>query len=170
VDYDSALNETRTNAEQSETGDDFRVSHESRIAELLQGQPFYVGPDTPCAPHLPAGSPERAALFAELRKTFVEDWAAAERSLKEEQRRQFGDLYFVAAGNAVKIGRTTNFGTRLRHIQAHNHENVECLALLKGEGWRERDLHRRFKDCHLRGEWFERCPEIEAEIERLSSK
>jgi hypothetical protein len=131
--------------------------------------PFYCGPDSMVAPHLPVGSPEREALFRELRRTFAEDWAAAEASLKEERRQKFGDLYFVGAGNAVKIGRTTNFGVRLRHIQAHNHENVECLAVLKGQGWRERDLHRRFRDHHLRGEWFERCPEIEAEIDRLNA-
>jgi hypothetical protein len=138
------------------------------MANLIDAEhPFYCGPDSPVAPHLPAGSPERAALFDELRETFAEDWAAAERAVERERREKLGDLYFVTAGDAVKIGRTTNFGTRLRHIQAHNHEHVECVVLLKGEGWRERGYHRRFRGHHLRGEWFERCPEIEAEIERL---
>lgn len=118
---------------------------------------------------MPVGSPERAALFAELGRTFVEDWAEAEQSLKREQREKYGDLYFVSAGNAVKIGRTTNFKTRLRFIQAHNHEKVECLLLLEGQGWRELDLHKRFKPHRLHGEWFEHCPEIEAEIARLNA-
>ena len=130
---------------------------------------FYHDSHTPCAPHLPVGSPERAALFKELRKTFAEDWRAAEAGAESELRVKFGDLYFVAAGNAVKIGRTTNFNGRLRHIQAHNHEPVECLLLLEGQGWREKDLHRRYQSRRLRGEWFERCPEIEAEIQRLNS-
>jgi hypothetical protein len=120
------------------------------------------------APHVPVGSPERDALFKELRKTFCEDWKAAERTMKRAQREAAGDLYFVTAGHAVKIGRTVNFNKRLRHIQAHNHEKVELALLLKGEGWRERDYHKRFKAYHLRGEWFERCPEIEAEIARLN--
>jgi hypothetical protein len=121
------------------------------------------------APHLPVGSPERAALFAELRKTFAEDWKAAEQSLRGEQRTSFGDLYFVAAGDAVKIGRTKNFETRLRFIRGHNHEKVECLALLKGQGWREKELHKRFRAVRLRGEWFARCEQIAAEIERLKA-
>ena len=31
----------------------------------------------------------------------------------------------------------------------------------------EQAYHRKFRNHHMRGEWFERCPEIEAEIERL---
>lgn len=121
-------------------------------------------------PELPVGSLERAAVFAELGKTFAEDWAAAEAAVEQGRRDTFGDLYFVTAGRAVKIGRTTNFEKRLCHIQAHNHEQVECVALLKGQGWREKDLHARFCTRRLRGEWFARCPEIEAEIERLSHR
>jgi hypothetical protein len=33
----------------------------------------------------------------------------------------------------------------------------------------ELEYHQRFRAHHLRGEWFERCPEIEAEIERLNT-
>ena len=134
---------------------------------LSADKPFYVGPDSPVAPHLPVGSPEREALFAELRKTFDEDWKAAEEAVERERRQSFGDLYFVRAGNAVKIGRTTNMETRLRHIQAHNHERVELAVLVEGGGWMERDYHARFRARRLHGEWFERCPEIEAEIARL---
>jgi hypothetical protein len=74
-----------------------------------------------------------------------------------------------AAGDAVKIGRTKNFETRLRFIRGHNHEKVECLALLKGQGWREKELHKRFRAVRLRGEWFARCEQIAAEIERLKA-
>jgi hypothetical protein len=140
------------------------------LANLIDAEhPFFVGRDSMVAPHLPVGSPERAELFKILGKTFCEDWKAAEQSLREEQRTSFGDLYFVAAGDAVKIGRTKSFETRLRFIRGHNHEKVECLALLQGQGWREKGLHKRFRAVRLRGEWFERCPEIEAEIERLSN-
>lgn len=133
----------------------------------LAEQRFYHGPNKPCAPHLPAGSPERADLFDKLRETFVEDWRAAGEAVERSRREKLGNLYFVTAGNAVKIGRTTNMDVRLRHIQAHNHEEVKCVLFLKGEGWRERDYHRKFKSRHIRGEWFERCAEIEAEIARL---
>jgi hypothetical protein len=139
------------------------------LSILLRGGKFYHGPHSMVAPHLPVGSPEREELFRELRRTFVEDWEAAEEAWRAEQRASFGDLYFVRAGWAIKIGRTTNFKSRLRFIQAHTHEKVECLALIEGEGWREKALHKRFAKHRLRGEWFERCPEIEAKIERLSN-
>jgi hypothetical protein len=139
------------------------------LSTLLHGGPFWNGPDSMVAPHLPVGSPERAALFDVLRETFASDWKAAEKAWRDEQREGFGDLYFVSAGAAIKIGRTTNFPNRLRFIQGHNHEKVECLGLFEGQGWRERRLHRRFADMRLRGEWFERCPEILAEIKRLSA-
>jgi hypothetical protein len=35
---------------------------------------------------------------------------------------------------------------------------------------REKMYHRRFAHRRLHGEWFERCPEIEAEIERLNNR
>lgn len=125
--------------------------------------------DTIFLPELPLGSPERAEVFKELRKTFREDWMAAEKAWPDERRHKLGDLYFVAAGNAVKIGRTKNMAQRMRHIQAHNHEKAECLLLLEGQGWREREYHKLFADFRVNGEWFRRCPEIEDEIERLSN-
>jgi hypothetical protein len=118
-------------------------------------------------PDLPIGSPERDAFFAEARKMFAEDWKEAELSVLAESLAALGDLYFVRAGDAVKIGRTNNIMARLRNIQAHNHEQINCLLLVKGAGATEKALHRKFAAKRLRGEWFAWCPEIEDEIERL---
>jgi hypothetical protein len=142
------------------------AAHE--VAQQVR-HPFYIGPDVPCAPHLPIGSPERKVLFAELRKTFAEDWAEAEEAVRREWQEKAGDLYFITAGTAVKIGRTNDLRARLKHIQMHNHEKVACAALVKGGGWMEPAYHRRFKIHRLHGEWFERVPEIEVEIERLNA-
>ena len=119
------------------------------------------------APGLPVGSPERTALFRELRRTFCEDWRTAEEAAEAERKADAGDLYFVTAGSAVKIGRTTDMQSRLRYIQGHNHERVVVAVLLEGEGWRERDYHRRFKAYRLHGEWFKLSPEIRKVIEEL---
>jgi hypothetical protein len=122
------------------------------------------------APELPVGSPERAEFFASLRETFVEDWVEAEEAAELDRRAAFGDLYFIRAGDsAVKIGRSGNVPGRLRHTQTHNHERLECVVVLKGQGWREKDYHRRFKDHRIHGDWFKRVPEIEAEIDRLAN-
>jgi hypothetical protein len=83
------------------------------------------------APHLPIGSPERSAFFREVRRTFAEDWKAAEEAERQERITKAGDLYFIRAGDAVKIGRTTNIVKRLHNMQTNNHEEIDCLLLLK---------------------------------------
>lgn len=117
------------------------------------------------APELPIGSPERAAYFAELSKTFCEDWKAAEEAAEAERIAKKGDLYFIRAGcRAVKIGRTVNIVNRLGKMQADNHEELDCLLVLRGQGHLEADWHRRFKGFHIRGEWFRWTPELHAAI------
>lgn len=111
MDYSGVENETRSNAEQSETGDDFRVSYES------------------------------------------------------VNRRD--DLYFVRAGDALKIGRTINIVNRLGKMQADSHEEVDCLLLLRGLGYQEATWHRAFADERIRGEWFTWSPEVEKAFQCL---
>jgi len=113
------------------------------------------------APHLPIGSPERAAFFRESRRTFSEDWEAAERAVVREAMIAKGDLYFVRAGDAVKIGHTANIVNRLGKMQADNHEKLDCLVLLRGRGHEEKRWHKDFAATHIRGEWFLWSPELE---------
>jgi hypothetical protein len=115
------------------------------------------------APHLPVGSPEREALFARLRKTFCEDWKEAEESLKRERARK-GDLYFIRAGSAVKIGRTINVVNRLAKMQADNHEELDCVLVLRGRGHEEPEWHKRFRSAHIRGEWFRWTEPLEGAV------
>jgi hypothetical protein len=117
------------------------------------------------APHLPIGSPERSAFFREVRRTFAEDWKAAEEAERQERVTKAGDLYFIRAGDAVKIGRTTNIVKRLHNMQTNNHEEIDCLLLLKGRGWQEDEWHKRFRAMKLRGEWYRWCAQIEAAID-----
>jgi hypothetical protein len=117
------------------------------------------------APELAVGSPERAAYFAKLRPTFVEDWKAAEEAVAA-QRAAKGDLYFIRAGKAVKIGHTHNIVARLGNMQANNPQELDCLLLLRGKGHEERDWHKRFKAEHIRGEWFRLSPRIKRAIEK----
>ncbi len=78
------------------------------------------------------------------------------------------DLYFVRViDGPVKIGCANNVSARLKVLQCGNHCELELLGFLPGRGSYEGELHAFLQPCRLRGEWFERCPEIEAEIEQL---
>ena len=81
------------------------------------------------------------------------------------------DCYFIGAEDGpVKIGYTTKLKSRLQSIQNGYPYKLRVLALARGGMFRERYYHRLFWERRLHGEWFERCPEIEAEIERLSAQ
>lgn len=66
------------------------------------------------------------------------------------------DLYFMLAGERVKIGRSTDTWRRQGHIQANNHEEVDCICRLVGRGYEERAWQAAFCETKVRGEWFER--------------
>lgn len=140
------------------------------MSNLIDAEhPFWCGPDSSVAPHLPVGSPERAALFAELRQTFAEDWAAAERSLPAEKRAKMGDLYFIRVGEFIKIGRTTNLDARIRMIDCHAATALELLGVIVGAGYLERSWHKTFRHLRSKGEWFRETPELCQAIEMAST-
>jgi hypothetical protein len=251
VDYIGTGNDARTNADQSETQADFRVSHESvarsedgrlmYFEHQVQRVPGYRGPLERCSdaearalleeflhftdvlcpfdyPLPPAGLPgylhepysrnEKAADLLELgmsyvraiicneRKSMHNRWKAArafiqkiedeaeergwQRRVDEEMKRINEDLassgkatpqlvYFIgAASGPIKIGIAVSPENRLRGLQTSHHEKLILLATCDGGAKQERAYHGRFAAKRLSGEWFERCPEIEAEIARLN--
>jgi hypothetical protein len=245
VAFDSQQIEQRTNAEQSETGDGFRVSYESNkrlhySEHQVQLEPNYSGPLERCSPDEvralfcemldrtkvcspwdwplpPAGLPgyvsygyDRDAPEAQLlelgiryvravvnneRKAMHNRWAEAsdfiykiekktgeriQRNLAERQMRAqltearkraaANRVYFIASEKGpIKIGKARSPKKRLRTLQTGYHEKLEILAWCWGGEDTEKAYHKRFAAHRLSGEWFERCPEILAEIDRLSA-
>jgi hypothetical protein len=78
-------------------------------------------------------------------------------------------VYFFGTPDAIKIGVALDVARRLKGIQAHHYHPLQVLATCPGGVRLEREYHARFAAYRLRGEWFERCPAILAEIERLSA-
>jgi hypothetical protein len=77
--------------------------------------------------------------------------------------------YFIGGGNGpVKIGHSADPEARMLSFQTGHPYKLKILATRDGGVSRERAYHSQFAKHHLRGEWFERCPEILAEIERLN--
>jgi hypothetical protein len=86
------------------------------------------------------------------------------------ERRQSDKVYFVGGDvGAIKIGLARDVEKRLAEIQAHSPIPVSALAITEGGRGVELAYHRQFAAHRLHGEWFERHPDILAEIERLSS-
>ena len=78
--------------------------------------------------------------------------------------------YFIGAETGpVKIGQTTDIRRRLSALQVASPVRLTLLAVCRG-GCQERMYHSQFAHSRLHGEWFERTPEIEAEIARLNRR
>jgi hypothetical protein len=84
-------------------------------------------------------------------------------------RRKTGTIYFIGCDGVarIKIGYSQSEAVRLADLQCGSPVTLSILATVTGTMDNERDYHARFAAHRLHGEWFERCPEIEAEIERL---
>lgn len=79
-----------------------------------------------------------------------------------------GTIYFIGpADGPVKIGFASRLAVRLKDLRLANALPLEVLASVEGPPRLEREYHRRFASARLHGEWFERTPEIEAEIASL---
>lgn len=110
------------------------------------------------------------------------EWEAGERAVRayceaecERMRKNAVEappqlVYFIASERGpIKIGIAVNPQDRLRGLQTGHHEKLSLLATCPGGMEREKEYHARFKAYRINGEWFERSPEIEAEIEQLAN-
>jgi len=79
-------------------------------------------------------------------------------------------IYFAGPeGGPIKIGFAARVNTRLRDLRLANAYPLRLWASVQAAPSLEREYHRQFAAHRLHGEWFTRCPEIEAEIERLNA-
>jgi hypothetical protein len=74
---------------------------------------------------------------------------------------KFAHVYYITAANSddypVKIGFTSfSMTQRLSQLQAGNPNILACLATEVGSQDLERERHARFRNLHIRGEWFRR--------------
>jgi hypothetical protein len=69
-------------------------------------------------------------------------------------------VYFIKAGNAIKIGYSISVTDRMVNLQTGNHEKLQLLGLLNIEQRYERLIRAQFEHLHLHNEWFRDDPEI----------
>lgn len=64
-------------------------------------------------------------------------------------------IYLVAhLDQFVKIGFTKNINKRLSQLQVSSPVKLELLHLIEGNVTLEKELHQKFKDFRVSGEWF----------------
>lgn len=127
----------------------------------------------------PLPEPGEAGYTVELRKAQLARWRRETTSLPSNSgRRAFGlfspdllnrpatgdDLYFIRAGDAVKIGRAADVFRRMVNMQTNNHLELDCVCRLRGRGHEEHAWHVYFQAHHIRGDWFWWMPDIERAI------
>ena len=66
-----------------------------------------------------------------------------------------GYVYFLRAGNTVKIGFSTNLRSRLEKLRNGNSFPVFICKYVHGDRKTEAAFHKRFVEYRLRGEWFD---------------
>jgi hypothetical protein len=73
-------------------------------------------------------------------------------------------VYFIRAGanGPIKIGFTSNLQRRLEFLQSGNHHRLKCLHTIAGTARLEREMHRRFEQLRITGEWFRYEGELRA--------
>lgn len=97
-------------------------------------------------------------------------YAEVERLASEAAQSEQRYTYFIGGdAGAVKIGSASSPVERLASLQCGSPIPLRILAVAAGGYAVEREYHRRFESARSHGEWFQRTPEIEAEIARLAS-
>jgi DNA-binding XRE family transcriptional regulator len=71
-------------------------------------------------------------------------------------------IYFIKAGDKVKIGYGGEVHRRIESLQTASPERLTVLGIMQGEQADELALHARFAQYRLRGEWFTLSADIAA--------
>jgi hypothetical protein len=83
-----------------------------------------------------------------------------------EARQKQGYVYFLRAGNTVKIGFSINLRQRQEKLRNGNSFPVFICKYVKGDRSAERSFHKRFAEYRLRGEWFDLRGSLAKYLER----
>jgi hypothetical protein len=78
-------------------------------------------------------------------------------------------VYFIQSGDRVKIGISSEPKARLKSLETSNHAELKLLATIPGGRRKEIELHGRFADFHVKGEWFEFSTPIKKFIAGIKS-
>lgn len=91
---------------------------------------------------------------------------AMETALAEKQGTS---VYFAEADGRIKIGWSRKVATRIAQLQTGSAAAIKLLGVTAGGRTREREIHHRFADARVGGEWFTATPELLAYIREAAN-
>lgn len=71
-----------------------------------------------------------------------------------------GFIYFVEAGDHIKIGYAKDWQSRIASLQTGHHQTLRVIGAVAGNISDEQALHRRFRYLRSRGEWFRKSHDL----------
>lgn len=98
---------------------------------------------------------ERQEYQAKEDAEFNELFAANREWLEADQRH--GYVYFLSAGDHMKIGWARDVRERMKFVQTGNAHDVDLMTVIVDERAQnlERILHFFFREHHVKGEWYD---------------
>jgi hypothetical protein len=69
-------------------------------------------------------------------------------------------VYFIQSGDHIKIGKSNNPWKRFDSLQTGSPAPLKMLAIMPGDIETEEELHERFSELSVRGEWFRATSEL----------
>lgn len=105
---------------------------------------------------------ERAELVGQLAYLRARGYARPSRPTSAKY------LYFIACGDAVKVGVSSDPENRMKELRAGAPGPLRIVAKFEQRGRDEGALHKRIAHLRLYGEWFRHTEEVDALIRELS--
>jgi len=107
---------------------------------------------------------DRPVPITQAAELLPEDWTRLTRSPDG-----WCYVYFVRAGDRIKIGRATDLGRRVLTLQTAHAEQLSLVLSIPAHAALEPAIHARFQHLKTRGEWFRVEPDLVAFIEAVKS-
>jgi hypothetical protein len=122
-------------------------------------------------------------LFMMQYRRLMESTGAKLKRQKQRQRIRYAQqrasrgrssalVYFIGVepDGPIKIGIALDVQTRLGTLQVGIPMPLKVLATCEGGRAKEKEYHARFEHAHIRGEWFERVPDLLAELSVIGTE
>lgn len=78
-------------------------------------------------------------------------------------------VYFIRAGNFIKIGKADNPQKRLQQLQTGSPLKMELVSVIPGGEKEEKKMHAKYAHLRANGEWFHYSPEMKEVTKRKST-
>ena len=79
-------------------------------------------------------------------------------------------IYFIQSLDKIKVGYTTDIEQRKKSLTIGNPHGLVVIGTIKGTKEHESKIHRKLKDHHVSGEWFNDNSDVRKYIEDILNK